>query len=287
MSQSYPQYSFSNFPENVDNFQYMQDLTSSEISLMKEYKRLVDTGNITLAQQILKDNPNLTSKIFNSEKYNKLRDAILTVQKTFNDNVQGYIDLKQKEIEVYIDGKKVDIKNFTDEAIAEMLGKKNYFIKYVDSKENEVQKLVQEFDSNATRYYQSWTASDNQIEFNIYSGDVSGIPIEAKLNIAEENIDVFIEGELMKPYTDYNIKNNGNYDTIVLTSSASLGVLVVAKWYKNVGKLYFTHALSHKIGGQDELKDLDSKQLNKESRNQLIKVSEVQPEDGIWFKIIE
>lgn len=286
MSQSYPQYSFSNFPEDIDNFQYMQDLTSSEISLMKKYKMLVDEGNITLAQQILKDNPNLTSKIFNSEKYNKLRDAILAVQKTFNDNVQGYIDLKQKEIEVYIDGKKVDIKNFTDEAIAEMLGKKNYFIKYVDSKENEVQKLVQEFDSNATRYYQSWIASDSQMEFNIYSGDISGIPIEAKLNIAEENIDLFIEGKLMKPYIDYNIKNNGSYDTIVLTSSTSLGDLVVAKWYKNVGKLYFTHALSHKLGGQDELKDLDVKQLNKESRNQLIKISEVQPEDGIWFKII-
>lgn len=81
--------------------------------------------------------------------------------------------------------------------------------------------------------------------------------VEANLNISEQNIDLIINGTLMTPNEDYVILNNGNFDTIRLTSNASsligAGTEVMAKWFKNVGKLYFKHASSHGAGGSDPL----------------------------------
>lgn len=212
-------------------------------------------------------------------------------------NSISIINNKVADFTNYVDGKVSSVNSTTTDGINQMESKKNYFINFVNTKEDEVRALVQEFDSNTTRYYTSWTATDGQIDFNIFNGSNTNIPPEANLNIPEEHIDLVINGVLMKPYTDYVIHNNGHYDTIRLAGDAqgliSAGTEVVAKWYKNVGKLYFRHASSHGVGGTDPLivyeGMLDSNLKNKLDRisNKKITIGATPPEspsiNDIWI----
>lgn len=198
------------------------------------------------------------------------------------------MDGKKNEFTVFVEGKEVDITQEFNDAVEAMRSRRNTFSTFVSTKEDEIRALVQEFDSNTARYYQYWDADQGQVIFNIYEGNKSDIPPEANLNIAPENIDLVVNGTMMRPYADYVIVHDGNFDKISLTGSASSlidsGTEVVARWYKNVGKLYFSHSSSHQRGASDELTNLDYRQFNEDTREMLVKVGTSQPSHGIWFK---
>lgn len=156
--------------------------------------------------------------------------------------------------------------------------------------------MVQDFDTRTNRFYTSWTATDGQTEFNIFSGSSKNIPVEANLNIPEEHVDLAINGVLQTPYVDYLIIRSGNFDTVRLTSAAanliSAGTEIVARWYKNVGKLYFKHSGTHGAGSSDPIivteEMLDSILRNKfKTLDRKVTVSEEAPEspslNDVWI----
>ena len=98
MSESYPQYPLTNFPESADNFTLMQDINLSDIALATQYKNYINSGNITEANNLLIANPSLNSKILSSTNINKLLSAVNVIELFFISNVQGFISEKQTEL---------------------------------------------------------------------------------------------------------------------------------------------------------------------------------------------
>ncbi|MSU01924.1 hypothetical protein [Tissierella pigra] len=255
----------------IDEFDELQDLRWSDLQYLAEYRELKMKKNDGLPiDQVKLDQlePLFKNKIVTASRWNKFQNALVGMQKFIKDEVEGFVLDKQQEMQLFVDGKQAYIVEFVDgrvrlinntvsEGINTMSDKRDYFIAFVNTKTDEVREIIQEFDSNSARYYTIWTATQGQLDFNIFQGSNKNIPPEANLNIATENIDLVINGVLQTPYTDFVIHNNGFYDTIRLTAnSQSLiqdGTEIVARWYKNVGKLYFKHAHSHGEGGRDSL----------------------------------
>lgn len=267
----------SKFPEEIDSIKRLRDYPQSQANNIKRYIELRNKTNLTTEEQ--DELSNLTQILdpymINAEDWNLVAEAIENSQEFFKENVDVYIDNKKIEIETYTNGKVTLVNDIVSEGIDAITSKRDYFITFVNTKEDEVRALVQEFDSNTARYYTTWTATeDGQTDFNIYQGSNKNLPTEANLNIPVENIDLIINGVVQTPYIDYVVHSNGFYDTIRLTSNAQsliqIGTEIVAKWYKNVGKLYFKHASSHAKGGTDELtvtQDMFDNELQERMKN--------------------
>ena len=92
-----------NFPDSVDTIDKMQDLTTTTKPMADRYYELVEANNIAGANEYLVQNPSLALSVFNADKYNKLRDSVVAVERFFFDEVKQYIGDKHEEYES-IDG---------------------------------------------------------------------------------------------------------------------------------------------------------------------------------------
>lgn len=117
MSTTYPDL-LSNFPDSIDTLTRMSDLTYDDISLVTQYYKYYNAGNISEAQTLLNANPNLKTKIFNAEKFNLLADGNIAVQRFFVEKLQNYLNEQLTYINEYdpnITYKKTNIVSFNGE----------------------------------------------------------------------------------------------------------------------------------------------------------------------------
>ena len=91
MSVTYKDLVFSQFPDEIDAFQYFSDPTIDDVALIKQYQSYFNSGNISSAAKILEDNPRLQNKIINANNLNKIIDAIKAIQLLYRDDIQTYI----------------------------------------------------------------------------------------------------------------------------------------------------------------------------------------------------
>jgi hypothetical protein len=313
----------STFPLQIDTFVEHFDITSADLPSVKRFQELKLKAVRTLAEdtELAQLTQSLRNKIISPEDFNKFQDALVNMETFIKDNVEGYIAQKQGEFTTFINTSKTDVNthatnqkniitqtkdefvtlvntkttevtNYTNTKVNEMTEKRDYFVSFVNTKQDEVRKLVQEFDSNSSRYYQRWTATQGQKVFNIYyGGDVTNIPADAKLNIDAINIDIVANGTTLTPNVDYRVVPDGSFDKIEILGSNNVidaGTEIIAKWYKNVGKLYFSHASSHGEGGTDPL-NITRGMLDSTIRPSLPVVSSTAPtsplKNQIWIDI--
>lgn len=90
MSNLYPDLE-NKFPEQIDDFEKFQDPNLFSISLINEYYSYFDSGNIQAANDLLENNPALKRMIINAENLNKLRDAIISAQRYYLDDLENYL----------------------------------------------------------------------------------------------------------------------------------------------------------------------------------------------------
>lgn len=82
----------SNFPNSIQTFPNMIEITASDGTLIKQYQDAMIEGNLALAQNILQQIPNNQSKIITADYLNTINDTITAVQKYFNNRYSpGYI----------------------------------------------------------------------------------------------------------------------------------------------------------------------------------------------------
>lgn len=81
-----------NFPDTEDNWARMSDLTASLITVALQYNNLWDSGDIDGANALLNSNPTLKNTIFNADKWNKLRDAVISLERYYLNDVQTFIE---------------------------------------------------------------------------------------------------------------------------------------------------------------------------------------------------
>ena len=71
------------FPNAIQNFPQMIDLTASDGTLAQQYQAAMQAGNLTLAKQILAQIPNNQSKIITADYLNTINDTVVAVEQYF------------------------------------------------------------------------------------------------------------------------------------------------------------------------------------------------------------
>lgn len=71
------------YPNSVQTFPQMIDLTASDGSLAQQYQLAMQAGNLTLAKQILEQIPNNQNKIITADYLNTINDTLVAVEKYF------------------------------------------------------------------------------------------------------------------------------------------------------------------------------------------------------------
>ena len=71
------------FPGAIQTFPQMTDLTASDGSLVQQYQLAMQTGNLTLAKQILAQIPNNQNKIITADYLNTINDTLVAVEQYF------------------------------------------------------------------------------------------------------------------------------------------------------------------------------------------------------------
>ena len=71
------------FPNAIQNFPQMIDLTASDGTLAQQYQTAMQAGNLALAKQILAQIPNNQSKIITADYLNTINDTVVAVEKYF------------------------------------------------------------------------------------------------------------------------------------------------------------------------------------------------------------
>lgn len=102
MSTTYPDLTFTTFPDTQQTFVQMIDLTSSDGALMTQYQQAMMNGDFATAQSVLAQIPNANNKIFDSVKANTLFDTTVALERFYKTNIQDYIEEKQQEWEALV-----------------------------------------------------------------------------------------------------------------------------------------------------------------------------------------
>ena len=71
------------FPGAIQNFPQMIDLLASDGALVQQYQTAMQTGNLTLAKQILDQIPNNQSKIITADYLNTINDTVVAIETYF------------------------------------------------------------------------------------------------------------------------------------------------------------------------------------------------------------
>ena len=71
------------FPQQVQTFNQMQDISASDGALIAQYQAAMQAGNLTLAQQILAQIPNNQNKIITADYLNTINDTLVALETYF------------------------------------------------------------------------------------------------------------------------------------------------------------------------------------------------------------
>lgn len=103
MSATYPDLSSTVFPDGgIDTFITWLDVTAQDGPVINEYLSAMNSGDYTLAQQILQTIPSYTQKIIKATDLNKLTQAMLALERFYKSDVKPYVENKQTEWETTI-----------------------------------------------------------------------------------------------------------------------------------------------------------------------------------------
>ncbi|MCI7633899.1 MAG: hypothetical protein MSS80_07730 [Mollicutes bacterium] len=96
MSALYPDLDFTNYPGQLDNIELKSNITNAtDAQLVEQIQASIIAGDFANASAILNANPQLNGKIFNANDYNQIRDAILALERFYNNDIKNYISEKQ------------------------------------------------------------------------------------------------------------------------------------------------------------------------------------------------
>ena len=71
------------YPNSVQTFPQMIDLTASDGPLVQQYQIAMQAGNLALAKQILAQIPNNQNKIITADYLNTINDTVVAVEQYF------------------------------------------------------------------------------------------------------------------------------------------------------------------------------------------------------------
>lgn len=98
MSALYPDLDFTNYPGQLDNIQLKSNITNAtDAQLVQQVQTAILAGDFSNAAAIINANPQLNGKIFNANDYNQIRDAVLALERFYQNDIYNYISEKHAE----------------------------------------------------------------------------------------------------------------------------------------------------------------------------------------------
>ena len=80
------------FPNEIQSFPTMQDMTSTDAALVQQYQEAMESGNIATATAILGQISNADKKIIRADLLNTITDTSVALQKYYAEKFSnGYI----------------------------------------------------------------------------------------------------------------------------------------------------------------------------------------------------
>ena len=92
MSQSYLDLTETNFPQAIDTFDRVTDVTIDLLPLVKQYQTLYNNGKLNDAAQLLIDHPELQTCMINAKTINRCYDGIKALERYYFSDIQKYIE---------------------------------------------------------------------------------------------------------------------------------------------------------------------------------------------------
>ena len=92
MSELYTDLTETNFPQAVDTFNRVTDVTLDLLPLVQEYQSLYANGKINEAASLLAENPSLQNCMINAKTINRCYDGIKALQRFYMSDIQKYIE---------------------------------------------------------------------------------------------------------------------------------------------------------------------------------------------------
>lgn len=102
MSVTFPDLTYTSFPDTEQSFVEMIDMNSSDGTLMTQYQTAMQNGDFITARTVLAQIPNVNNKILDSVKMNTLFDTTVALERFYKTNVEPYIEEKQQEWEALV-----------------------------------------------------------------------------------------------------------------------------------------------------------------------------------------
>lgn len=84
MSKTYPNYIGTNYPDSVDTFSKIVDVTISTLPYAILYQNYFQKGDLESASEVLIEHPELELCLMNADKFNNLIDAIKAIETDHN-----------------------------------------------------------------------------------------------------------------------------------------------------------------------------------------------------------
>lgn len=91
MSVTYPLYTFSSYPDEIDQFDRFTDLTLDTVKYAEQYNTYMTKGDLTRAAQVLINCPELETSLINAANLNRIIDAIKCIETFYAEDVQKYL----------------------------------------------------------------------------------------------------------------------------------------------------------------------------------------------------
>lgn len=99
MSETYVDLQFTSFPEQVQSFVTMLNMTLEDGSAVTGFQQAMQNGNYEMAQQYYNAITNANQKFIDAEKMNTLMQTCIALQRYFSTDIEPYITTKQQEWE--------------------------------------------------------------------------------------------------------------------------------------------------------------------------------------------
>lgn len=104
MSDTYPQYPHSVFPDELDSWEDFLDIEESDAELLRQYQQYVLNGDMASAQEIYSQIPHADNKFIGALVMNQFADAIMSLETFYNNSgFENYVTTKQTEWQTIID----------------------------------------------------------------------------------------------------------------------------------------------------------------------------------------
>lgn len=99
MSTTYPDLNFTSFPDQIQNFITMLNMTVADGNLVKSYQEAMQNGDYALAQQYFSQITNANQKFIDATKVNTLIDTCVALQRFYTTDIEPYVEIKEAEWE--------------------------------------------------------------------------------------------------------------------------------------------------------------------------------------------